>query len=556
MAFDGFFQIFSSEKEEQGYGDDPVQPPYSLFHNVHFVRIMDKLSSHGVRQRRVVIVSTSELILVKPGSTQIKRIIPAERIEGVYKQLQPAQFPRTGFALLIVVPDEHDLLLLQPKEKKAGMAAPDDLMTLLHALTVCKRVQRQLLPIYTLPPSEDILRKAFLIKPASFRYPTEALEEFLDSRTPLPKELPPLESDHPADEGAAEAAPPPHQLPARPPPSSSASQAPPAEERGDVASDSGSSEASTASPLSKSQRRVSFGGVLKEEPGRTGTPNPSTTVTDEGSSSGSEEVSPTLVFEEDKAMRKEWVSDKAAKQCNVCGARFTFSKRKHHCRKCGEVVCAQCSPYESMVRGYANMVRVCTTCYREEPSEPTSPAPFADSPDREERSSPPLSPTASAPELLTSKSPVTSPFNVTSQSTHVSFASPSPPSSRTSTRRSDERKAKKDKKDRDERRRSGDRSRSHERRRRSRSKRRKKEPPPPRVDIDAYWSSFMDEWEAATRATSRYDAGPGGGHRRARQETEGLLLLHSGVSPYLGYPAPSLLPSTVRDPRLVPTVPL
>lgn len=40
-----------------------------------------------------------------------------------------------------------------------------------------------------------------------------------------------------------------------------------------------------------------------------------------------------------------WQPDAEVSQCPVCGRTFTFLFRKHHCRKCGRVVCASCSPH-------------------------------------------------------------------------------------------------------------------------------------------------------------------------------------------------------------------
>ena len=44
-------------------------------------------------------------------------------------------------------------------------------------------------------------------------------------------------------------------------------------------------------------------------------------------------------------MLPPWQSDTDVSQCPVCGRSFTFLYRKHHCRKCGRVVCASCSPH-------------------------------------------------------------------------------------------------------------------------------------------------------------------------------------------------------------------
>jgi hypothetical protein len=40
-----------------------------------------------------------------------------------------------------------------------------------------------------------------------------------------------------------------------------------------------------------------------------------------------------------------WQPDAQVSQCPVCGRGFNFLYRKHHCRKCGRVVCATCSPH-------------------------------------------------------------------------------------------------------------------------------------------------------------------------------------------------------------------
>ncbi|EGE01680.1 FYVE zinc finger protein [Trichophyton equinum CBS 127.97] len=40
-----------------------------------------------------------------------------------------------------------------------------------------------------------------------------------------------------------------------------------------------------------------------------------------------------------------WQPDSEVTECPICGITFTFWFRKHHCRKCGRVVCAACSPH-------------------------------------------------------------------------------------------------------------------------------------------------------------------------------------------------------------------
>ncbi|PYH43615.1 phosphatidylinositol-3-phosphate-binding ubiquitin-protein ligase [Aspergillus saccharolyticus JOP 1030-1] len=44
-------------------------------------------------------------------------------------------------------------------------------------------------------------------------------------------------------------------------------------------------------------------------------------------------------------VRPRWQPDAEVTNCPICGAAFSFWYRKHHCRKCGRVVCASCSPH-------------------------------------------------------------------------------------------------------------------------------------------------------------------------------------------------------------------
>ena len=41
----------------------------------------------------------------------------------------------------------------------------------------------------------------------------------------------------------------------------------------------------------------------------------------------------------------KWQPDSDVSECPICGVAFSFWHRKHHCRKCGRVVCASCSPH-------------------------------------------------------------------------------------------------------------------------------------------------------------------------------------------------------------------
>jgi hypothetical protein len=51
-----------------------------------------------------------------------------------------------------------------------------------------------------------------------------------------------------------------------------------------------------------------------------------------------------------------WQPDSEVTECPICHIQFGFLVRKHHCRKCGRVVCATCSPH-NIVIPYEYVVR-------------------------------------------------------------------------------------------------------------------------------------------------------------------------------------------------------
>ncbi|BGP12902.1 hypothetical protein JCM10213_005146 [Rhodosporidiobolus nylandii] len=50
-----------------------------------------------------------------------------------------------------------------------------------------------------------------------------------------------------------------------------------------------------------------------------------------------------------RPLRPVWQPDEAASECVRCSKRFTLFNRKHHCRRCGFVVCASCSPHHDQL---------------------------------------------------------------------------------------------------------------------------------------------------------------------------------------------------------------
>ncbi|XP_050981696.1 zinc finger FYVE domain-containing protein 26 [Labeo rohita] len=62
--------------------------------------------------------------------------------------------------------------------------------------------------------------------------------------------------------------------------------------------------------------------------------------------------------------RKDWIPDHKQHICMVCQReRFTMFNRRHHCRRCGRLVCHSCSSRKMVVEGFEEPVRVCDECY-------------------------------------------------------------------------------------------------------------------------------------------------------------------------------------------------
>ena len=66
-----------------------------------------------------------------------------------------------------------------------------------------------------------------------------------------------------------------------------------------------------------------------------------------------------------------WIPDDAATHCMICAkAKFTPMNRKHHCRRCGKIVCALCSSKKLLLASQCSEpVRVCDPCFAEASSK-------------------------------------------------------------------------------------------------------------------------------------------------------------------------------------------
>ncbi|XP_049444416.1 zinc finger FYVE domain-containing protein 9 isoform X1 [Epinephelus fuscoguttatus] len=59
-----------------------------------------------------------------------------------------------------------------------------------------------------------------------------------------------------------------------------------------------------------------------------------------------------------------WIPDAQAQVCMKCGVKFTFTKRRHHCRACGKVFCALCSNLKFRLTHLDGKEgRVCVSCH-------------------------------------------------------------------------------------------------------------------------------------------------------------------------------------------------
>ncbi|KAL1267131.1 hypothetical protein QQF64_002806, partial [Cirrhinus molitorella] len=78
-----------------------------------------------------------------------------------------------------------------------------------------------------------------------------------------------------------------------------------------------------------------------------------------------------------------WVPDSEAPNCMNCEQKFTFTKRRHHCRACGKVYCANCCNRKCRLKYLDKEARVCVICHvtiqraqaHERMMSPTGPSP-------------------------------------------------------------------------------------------------------------------------------------------------------------------------------------
>ncbi|XP_045461225.1 zinc finger FYVE domain-containing protein 26 [Harmonia axyridis] len=75
----------------------------------------------------------------------------------------------------------------------------------------------------------------------------------------------------------------------------------------------------------------------------------------------------TSSFSSPEVVKDQWVKDNQVLECMCCkNVNFSILNRRHHCRKCGRLVCYKCSTKRTKIASYGDiLVRVCDDCYRQ-----------------------------------------------------------------------------------------------------------------------------------------------------------------------------------------------
>ncbi|XP_068109450.1 zinc finger FYVE domain-containing protein 26 isoform X2 [Hyperolius riggenbachi] len=103
--------------------------------------------------------------------------------------------------------------------------------------------------------------------------------------------------------------------------------------------------------------------VLSSSPADQPSPSPFTGAPDKGHRRN--RSSPEFVPPEKPPSKLQWIPDETEMICMVCkNERFTMFNRRHHCRRCGRLVCSTCSMKRMVVEGCReNPARVCDQCH-------------------------------------------------------------------------------------------------------------------------------------------------------------------------------------------------
>ncbi|KAL8169575.1 UNVERIFIED_CONTAM: hypothetical protein K2H54_052616 [Gekko kuhli] len=121
--------------------------------------------------------------------------------------------------------------------------------------------------------------------------------------------------------------------------------------------------------IQESLCQVSESGTLSKS-GSTELYSPSFSDTMHSSSPGEKSLPQTVSVQEfvppeRPPLKHQWIPDETEGTCMVCKTeRFTMFNRRHHCRRCGRLVCSSCSTKRMVVEACReNLARVCDQCY-------------------------------------------------------------------------------------------------------------------------------------------------------------------------------------------------
>ncbi|KAI9358327.1 Dbl homology domain-containing protein [Zopfochytrium polystomum] len=75
----------------------------------------------------------------------------------------------------------------------------------------------------------------------------------------------------------------------------------------------------------------------------------------------------SVVGESDFFQAPVWVPNQERSNCKLCSGEFTLLRRRHHCRKCGGIVCSSCSSKSFVIPAFKDkprqVARACDTCF-------------------------------------------------------------------------------------------------------------------------------------------------------------------------------------------------
>jgi hypothetical protein len=94
---------------------------------------------------------------------------------------------------------------------------------------------------------------------------------------------------------------------------------------------------------------------------------------------GFEEMKKIAGFEEqeleNQGFAPVWIPDSQAPNCMWCGAKFSLTNRRHHCRSCGDCICKSCFRFKCAIPGLGGGEQsVCQKCFTRITRRETLPA--------------------------------------------------------------------------------------------------------------------------------------------------------------------------------------